>query len=165
MENHHAMSLFLIALSVPVIIWGVRMNRWHKMYFADVLRRTAEGRAQLDGRTMQYWTDNLGRSASSLYRYRRLLRAEAAGESLVKVPDNRPLADRFPDPEAYAVRVIAFVALISLLLASSVLSATGSVAWTLGLLALIFGSGLLAARPLLTHPSERIAKADTRKQI
>ena len=156
MQNHHAMSIFMIALSVPVMLWGIRMNRWHKTYLADVLRRSQEGREQLDGQTMQYWTSNLGRSASTLYRYRRLLRAEATGTPLVSVPDNRPLADRVSDPETYAVRVIAFVALVSLLLATSILSATASVAMTLGFLVIVFVSGLLAAKPLLTHPADKV---------
>jgi hypothetical protein len=163
MQNHHAMSIFLIALSIPVILWGMRMNRWHKTYLADVLRRSQEGRDQLDGQTLQYWTSNLGRSASTLYRYRRLLRAEATGLTLSNVPDNRPLADRAPDPEAYAVRVIAFVALVSLVLASSILSATASVAWTLGFLTVVFVTGLLAAKPLLTHPGDRREKVHARK--
>ena len=144
------MSIFLIALSIPIMIFGARMGRWSKAYHADAVRRAQEGLTQLGGHTISYWSDQLGRSATALYRYRRLLRAEASGEGLTTFVDNRPFADRAPDPETYAVRVLVGVALISMVLSSFVLTASQSVVLTLSFLVVSSLTGVAAVWPLLS---------------
>ena len=155
------MSIFLIALAVPVMLFGARMGRWSKAYHDDAVRRAQEGRGQLDGQTVSYWTNELNRSATALFRYRRLLRAEAAGELPGSFVDDRPWADKAPDPETYAVRVLVVVALISMTLSSFVLTASGSVVLTLSFLTISSLSGVAAVWPLLT-PNRTREKARSR---
>jgi hypothetical protein len=160
MENS-AMSIFLIALAIPIMIFGARMGRWSKAYREDAIRRSQEGQDQLDGKALGYWTDQLNRSATALYRYRRLLRAEAAGEQPGSFVDTRPWADKAPDPETYAVRVLVFVGLISMIFASFVLSASGSVVMTLSFLTISSLTGVIAVWPLLS-PNRTRTKARSR---
>jgi hypothetical protein len=159
MENQ-AMSIFMIGLAIPIMLFGARMGRWSKDFSADAVRRAQEGRTQLDGQTISYWTDHLNRSVTALYRYRRLLRAELAGELPGSFVDNRPWAEKAPDPETYAVRVLVVVGLVSMTLASMVLSASGSVVLTLSFLVVCSLSGVAAVWPLLSPNPKRKGNAD-----
>lgn len=157
------MSIFLIALSIPIMIFGARMGRWSKAYRADAVQRAQEGRTQLGGHTISYWSDQLNRSATALFRYRRLLRAEAAGDTATFV-DTRPFADKAPDPETYNARVLVLVGLVSMILASFVLNASGSVVMTLSFLTLSFVTGVIAMWPLLSpdhgKPQRRVKEKE-----
>jgi hypothetical protein len=153
--GHNAFSLFMIALSIPVMLFGVRMGRWHKEFHADVIRRAQDGRAQLEGRPLQEWIDQLRLSTFALFRYRRLLRAEAAGDPYRGLVDTRPFAEHIPDPERYAASVLGGVVGLSFVLAGCVLAASDSPAVAGIFLLAVLGTGLASSRPLLTPQYDR----------
>jgi hypothetical protein len=153
--EHNAFSLFMIALSIPLTLFGVRMSRWHKEFHADAVRRAHDGRAQLEGRTLQEWIDQLRFSTFALFRYRRLMRAEAAGDPYRGLVDTRPFAELAPDPEKYAASVLGAVVGLSFILAGMVLAASDSPAIAGIFLLAVLGTGLASSRPLLTPQYDR----------
>lgn len=148
--EHTAFSFFMIALSIPVTLFGVRMGRWYREYHADVVQRAQEGRAQLEDRPLQQILDQLRFSTFALFRYRRLLRAEAAGNPYRGLPDTRPFAERAPDPEFYAASVIGGIVALSFVMAGLVLAACDSPTIAGIFLLAVLGTGLASSRPLLS---------------
>ncbi len=148
--EHNAFSFFMIALSIPLMLFGARMGRWHREFHDDAVSRATEGRAQLEDRPLQQIVDQLRFSTFALFRYRRLLRAEAAGNPYRGLPDTRPFAERAPDPEFYAASVIGGIVAISLLMAGLVLGASDSPTIAGIFLLAVLGTGLASSRPLLT---------------
>lgn len=153
--EHNAFSLFMIVLSIPVSMFGLRMSRWHKAYHADAVRRAQTGRPQLEDRPLQEVIDQLRFSTFALFRYRRLLGAEAAGDPIRGLVDTRPFAELAPDPEKYAASVLGAVVVLSFVLAGMVLAASDSPAIAGLFLLAVLGTGLASSRPLLKPQYDR----------
>lgn len=153
--EHNAFSLFMIMLSIPLTVFGVRMSRWHKEFHADAVRRASEGRAQLEDRPLQEIIDQLRLSTFALFRYRRLLHAEASGDPIRGLVDTRPFAELAPNPEKYAASVLGVVVLFSFIMAGMVLAASDSPTIAGIFLLTALATGLASSRPLLTPQYDR----------